>query len=338
MTASPAGIELTAAAEARLGAYLDQVRAVLARAPGVSADEIAADIREHIEHELEGAARPVGLGDLEAVLARLGPPAGWVPSSRGSAPAPAGPGFPGIRPYLRERWRVAREVLWRGPHDWRLAYLAFGLFAVGVLAFPLFPLFLVLSYVLARAGLAAAREQGVEVGPARGWLLYPPVALVSTALLLAVVAVPVGASIALYHAGEDADHRQRWELAGRPRVSERDRVSRYVYGYIPSNPELARNYPDVVTTRDRLLGVFPGNEDVREVFGAAFVGAGVFALWGAVVGLTAGAFPGAVRAVFVPYFGRSDGTAARWVGVLCVLLVAVWGGFAYRILTEAGVV
>ncbi|MBX9578887.1 MAG: hypothetical protein K2X87_01140 [Gemmataceae bacterium] len=335
MTASPAGIELSAAAEARLAAYLDQVRAVLTRTPEVSADEIAADVREHIEHELVGTARPVGLGDLEAVLGRLGPPSGWVPSSRGAAPA-AGSGFPGIRPYLRERWRVAREVLWRGPHDWRLAYLAFGLFALGVLAFPLFPLFLVLSYVLARAGLAAAREQGVEVGPARGWLLYPPVALVSTVLLLAVVAVPFGATAAVVAMTQDADHHQRWERAGRPDNPQYRTF--YPTAGLWGRGELRTRFPDATTTQDRLLGVFPGPEDVREVLGVGFVGAGVFALWGAVVGLLAGAFPGAVRAVFVPYFAGSDGTTARRVGVLCVLLVAIWGGVSDRILTEAGVV
>lgn len=335
MTASPAGIELSAAAEVRLAAYLDQVRAVLARTPDVSADEIAADIREHVEHELEGAPRPVGLSDLEAVLVRLGPPSGWVPSSRGTVP-PAGPTFPGIRPYLRDRWRAAREALWRGPHDWRLPYLAFGVFALGVVAFPLFPLCLVVSYVLARAGIAAAREQGVQVGAARGWLLYPPVALVSTVLLLAVAAVPFGATAGIVAATQDADHHQRWVLADRP-MSPQYRTF-YPSASMWGRGELQRRFPDVVTTRDRLLAVFPGNEDVREVLGVVYVGAGVFALWGAFVGLLAGAFPGAVRAVFVPYFAGSDGTAARRLGIVCVLAVAVWGGVSYRILTESGVV
>ncbi|MBX9625339.1 MAG: hypothetical protein K2X82_16150 [Gemmataceae bacterium] len=334
MTASPAGIELSAAAEVRLAAYLDQVRAVLAGVPDVAPDEIAADIREHVEHELAGAPRPAGLSDLEAVLARLGPPAGWLPSSRGAAPAR--PAFAGVRPFLRDRWRAAKEALWRGPEDWRLAYLAFGVFAVGVLTGPFLGLFLPVSYVLARAGIAAAREQGIELGMARKWLLYPPVALVSTALLLAVVAVPVGATAAVVAAAQDADHHQRWELAGRP-MSPRYRTS-YPSAGMWGRGELRAEHPDVTTALDRVLGVFPGNPDVREVLAGAFVGAGVFALWGTIVGLLGGAFPGAVRAVFVPYFGRFEGAWARRVGVACLLGAGIWCGFAYRILTDAGVV
>lgn len=334
MTASPAGIEMTAAAEVRLGAYLGQVRAVLARTPGVSADEIAADIREHVEHELEAAPKPVGLGDLEAVLARLGPPAGWVPSSRGAAPA--APAFPGVWVYLKDRVRAARQALWRGPEDWRLAYLAFGLFTLGVFTGPFFPLFLVPSYLLARAGMATAKDRGIELGAGRKWLLYPPVALVSTVLLLAVVAVPFGVAGAIVAATQDADHHQRWALAGRP-------MAPWVRTNYPSantwrRDELQRAHPDVVTTRDRLLGVFPGGEDVRDVLGVLFVGAGVFAVWGMAVGLVAGAFPGAVRAVFVPYFAGFEGTAARRLGVAGLLAAGIWGGVGYRILTEAGLV
>ena len=335
MTASPAGIELTAAADIRLAAYLDQVRAVLARTPDVSADEIAADIREHIEHELEGAARPVGLGELEAVLTRLGPPSGWVPSARGVAP-PARPMFSGVRPYLRERWRAAKEALWRGPEDWRLAYLAFGVFAVGVLTGPFLALFLPVSYILARAGLAVAREKGIEVGAARGWLLYPPVALVSTALLLAVAAVPFGGTAAIVAATQEADHQERWELAGRP-DSPRHRTF-YRSASMWGRGELRTDYPEAVTTADRLLAAFPGNRGVREVLAVVYVGVGVFALWGAVVGFLAGLMPGVVRAVFVPYFGRFDGIGGRRLGVVCLLALAIWGGVGYRILTEAGVV
>lgn len=327
MTASPAGIELTAAADARLAAYLDQVRAAVGGSADVSADEVAADIREHIECELGRAARPVGLVDLEAVLGRLGPPHGWLASGRGAA---AGGGFAGVRPYLRERWQAAREVLWRGSDDWRLAYLAFGVFALGVVLIPAFPLFLMLSYVLSRAGLAAAREKGVELGAARKWLLYPPVAIVSTVLLLAAVAVPFGATAGIAAGLADVDYAERWELAGRP--------ADFAPYRIESRSTLEKRYPEAVTTQDRLRAGVSRDRYVGEGLVVAFVGAGVFALWGAVVGLLAGAFPGAVRAVFPPLLDGFGGRTASRVGVVCLLGLGVWGGFAYRFLSDAGLV
>ena len=67
-------------------------------------------------------------------------------------------------------------------HDWRLAYVAFGLFAFGMIAFPLFPAFLIASYFAARAQVSLARERGEALG-ARKWLVYPPMVIVSIVLL-----------------------------------------------------------------------------------------------------------------------------------------------------------
>src|SRR5262249_46454799 len=152
-------------AETRLGEYLVQVRTVLAGSADVSPDEIEADIREHVENELRAAPKPVGLPALEAVLARLGPPDKWATGEPPSALRRSGVLLrEGLRmareaageklrragEATRDRLRSAREAMWRGPEDRRLAYLAFGVFALGVLTIVLFPLCLVVSYLLAR--------------------------------------------------------------------------------------------------------------------------------------------------------------------------------------------
>src|SRR5205807_351291 len=76
------------------------------------------------------------------------------------------------------------------PHGWRLAYVAFGLFALGLVAFPLFPAFLIASYIAARADVALARERGEQLG-ARRWLVYPSMVVMSLVLLLAVTLWPI---------------------------------------------------------------------------------------------------------------------------------------------------
>ncbi|HEY1189795.1 MAG TPA: hypothetical protein VGE74_19255 [Gemmata sp.] len=192
MTFTPADLALSPPAAARLEEYLAQVRAALAGAADVNPDEIEGDIREHVGNELSTAPRPVALAALEAVLTKLGPPAQW-----GAAPDPTvwdriGDLLRGARTATTASARRVRLTLWNGPEDWRLAYLSFGIFALGILTFfTLFPVTLVVSYILSRAGLAHARARGVDLGAGRKWLLYPPVVLVSSALLIAVVVWPI---------------------------------------------------------------------------------------------------------------------------------------------------
>ncbi|HEX4608596.1 MAG TPA: hypothetical protein VH092_10370, partial [Urbifossiella sp.] len=282
---------LTPAAEARFDDYLDQVRRALAGAPDVSPGEIEADIREHVENELRAAARPVEPFVLEAVLRRLGPPTQWLPAGRPAAPAAP---FTTLGQYLKVRWRAARAAVWRGPEDWRLAYLSFGTFALGVLAFPVFPLFLVLSYLLSRAGLAVAADRGVVLDAGRKWLLYPPVVLVSLGLGLVVAAAPLGIVAVTVEQTRQADHQERWELAGRPTANPWRNAPRL------APRALAERFPDVVTRLDRVLGVFPGPAATREVLAVGFLAAGVMAAWWAVVGCAAGAFPGLARGLVLP--------------------------------------
>jgi hypothetical protein len=256
MTGVRAMIEFTPSAEARLAHYLEQVRVALAGSPDVNPDEIVADIQEHVETELHAAPKPVALGDLQAVLDRLGPPSNWLPAGRPVAP-PAGPT---LRDYLRARWKAARESLVRGPEDWRLAYLTFGVFAAGLFTVVLMPFALFVSYFLGRAGIAAAnsaeaKEAGRTPGSAQRWLLYPPVVMVSLSLLLGVLLVPVGVTGVIVSDQERADRVERWELAGQP--------GKGWYSY--SSEQLRARHPDVVTNLDRLQAPFPGPAPVKDV-------------------------------------------------------------------------
>lgn len=345
-------IELTPEAEVRLGEYLAQVRTVLAGSADVSPDEIEADIREHVENELRAAPKPVGLPALEAVLAKLGPPDKWATGEPPSglhrigllirerlrmareaageklrvAYEVAGEKLRKAGEATRERLRTARGVLWSGPEDRRLAYLAFGVFALGVLTIVLFPLCLVVSYLLARGGLAVARENDVPLDGGRRWLLYPPIVIVSAGLLLVVtLGPPVAGTAAAFELAKDADRRERWELAGRPQNAS-------------SNGVLRMNHPEVVTSLDRVLERFPGERETKRVLAAGFAGVGVFALWGVILGLVGVAFPGVVRGVFCPL---SDGfrRGSGWrLGLVSLVVFAAWFVVAFEIAADAGLI
>jgi hypothetical protein len=160
---------MTPEARQALDTYLDQLRASLRGHRSVDAAEVEADVMEHIDGELSGESGPVTESRLRAVLEGLGSPRRWIPD--------------GELPW----WRRVTARLAHGPEDWRLAYLSFGALAVGLLLPFLLIVLLPLSFVAARAAVAAAEETGAELG-ARRWLVYPPLllvyALVAICLLL----------------------------------------------------------------------------------------------------------------------------------------------------------
>lgn len=324
---------LTAAAEARLDEYLAQVRRALLGVPDVNSAEIEADIREHVENELRSAARPVEQLVLEVVLRRLGPPTQWLPPGRVPITAQVGASAVTFGQFLKARFRAARAALWRGPEDWRLAYLSFSVFAFGVIAFPLFPLCLVVSYLLSRAGVAVAADKGITLDAGRKWLLYPPVVLVSLALAIGVVGAPIGIVAGIAVEAHDVDIYERWVAAGKPMVLSS--WGRPTNVRMPDR-QVRESFPEVRTQLDGLLAALPVVPAAREVAAVGFLAAGVLSAWWGVLGCVAGAFPGLVRGLFFPFHGCFSGRLAGWVGTAGLVLLAVWGAAAYRLAEAVG--
>jgi hypothetical protein len=325
MTDSSVATDLSPEAEARFADYLREVRLALAGVPDVNPAEIEADVRDHVENELRTAPRPVSLSALDEVLARLGPPEQWA-GERPSLVGRAGS-------LVKERLRTAWDVLMRGPDDWRLAYLSFGVFALGVLIFPFFPLFLVISYVLSRAGMAAAKHKGIQLDGGRKWLLYPPVVVVGLAVSTALLLAPVGATAAIADEVTQADHEARLELAGQ------SRHPRYARGWthVSTREELKRKNPDVVTTLDKLLATFPGPRDVQETLAVGLAGVGVCSMWWMIVAGLAAAFPGAVRATFHPLYGGFERKHGWRMMCAAAALFAVFFVLSWEVLAKSGV-
>lgn len=177
-------IEMTPAARERLDNYLQRMRSELRGTRAVVADEVEQSVREHIEIALATAQTPVGATDVIGVLDRLGPPERWLADEE------------------RPLWRRALARLRSGPEDWRLAYLAFGLFLVSVVFFPVGGVLLLIPAMLvSRAYIEFARDRGEPLG-ARRWLVYPSIALV---LALATGLLIIGPPLPLIAFGLDDD-------------------------------------------------------------------------------------------------------------------------------------
>ena len=175
MTALPS---LTHDAQGDLERYLGRVKSALRPHPSVDADDVEREIRGHIEAELEGAPAPVTAERLRSVLDRLGSPGDWVPTDE----LPA--------------WRKVLLQLSSGREDWRLSYLALGLFVGCPLLGPVAPLAFFASILVARAGLALLDERSEPAG-ARRWFLYPPLVFIYVDLAVVAVILPAGILLAL---------------------------------------------------------------------------------------------------------------------------------------------
>lgn len=177
-------IRMTDRARERLEEYLSLVRRALAPRAGVDADEVARDVRAHVEEALRDHPEPIGEDAVAGVLERLGSPGRWGP------PEEAG------------GWRGALARIRTGPDDWRLAWLCFGLTALGFATLPLGvgALLVLPPFVLARGVVALADERGEPLG-AKRWLTYPVLLLVYGLLGLALLAMPIAISPALFARG-----------------------------------------------------------------------------------------------------------------------------------------
>ena len=161
---------LTDSAQERLDKYLNEVRLCLQGAKSVDPDEIQCDITEHIEQELQSATEPISLDEIDQVLTRLGSPRQWAPQDESG-------------------WFQKMALRLRtGPDDWRLAYIAFGLFILACISGPGAIILLPLSFYIGRATLSIAG--GTDRIGNQKYLIYPAFALVHFIVTAAVLALP----------------------------------------------------------------------------------------------------------------------------------------------------
>jgi hypothetical protein len=334
MTGAAAMTAFTPPAEAQLHDYLSQVRHALYAHPDVSPDDVEADVREHVATEFAGLSRPVTLGELEAVLTRLGPPTQWAAAGANSQAPPRIEPFDWTDFVVRVRRRVLGvfATLWKGPEDWRLPYLTF---ALTLLAPVTAGLSLIAAFVFGRAAIELAKEKGQPLG-ARRWLVYPAILVIVFPLLAAILFTP---AVLAGKVGADAIHeahswaRLNWqtekvtvEKETQPAKGERPAPPKYLRVYTPI-PEDERANHERVLNVERLM---PGNADVRRVLFVLFCGAGGLATWWTVLGLLAWAFP-RVLVIFHPlldgYGGRHGMIFAGWAAPALL----VWLMLAYQL-------
>ncbi|HEX6179327.1 MAG TPA: hypothetical protein VF057_13275 [Thermoanaerobaculia bacterium] len=173
-------IDMTPAARERLDNYLQRLRSELRGTRSVVRDEVEQSVREHIEIALAQAPTPVGATEVIGILDRLGPPERWLAEEE------------------RPVWRRAIDQLRGLSEDWRLAYLAFGLFLASFAFFVVGGFFLLIpAMIVSRATIELARDRGEPLG-ARRWLVYPSIAVVlaiATGLLIIGPPIPAMALV-----------------------------------------------------------------------------------------------------------------------------------------------
>jgi hypothetical protein len=154
-------VALSQEAQSHLERYLRQIKTALRGHSSIDADEVERDVLGHIDAELSGQPEPIAASRLLQVLDRLGTPHQWVPIDDHPA------------------WHRTFDAFSSGPGDWRLACLTFGLTVAGpalfmgaMILWPLPPVLMVLSFLMARVTLALFDERGEPVG-VRRWLIYP---------------------------------------------------------------------------------------------------------------------------------------------------------------------
>lgn len=186
-------IEMTPAARERLENYLQRMRSELRGTRSVAAEEVEQSVREHIEIALAHAPSPVGATEVIGVLDRLGPPERWLAGEE------------------RPVWRQFMDRLHNGPQDWRLAWVAFGLFVLSAAFFPVGGFFLLIPAMLAsRAYVEVVRDRGEPLGAQR-WLVYPAIAVI---LAIAVGLLLVGPPMTLMGLVFDDDVEQLLDIPG----------------------------------------------------------------------------------------------------------------------------
>lgn len=339
MTGAAAMTEFTPTAEARLHDYLAQVRQALYAHPDVSPDEVEADVREHIATEFARLTRPVALSELEAVLTRLGPPTQWAAAGASSQAPPRIEPFDWTDFVVRIRRRVLGvfATLWKGPEDWRLAYLTF---ALTLLAPFTLGLSLVVAWFFGRAAVELAKEKGEPLG-ARRWLTYPAILAVCLPLFLGLMFGPPVAAVKL--TDEAVSVARVWEDRGWQATTTVRETQPVLPGERPKPPvvkTVSKPIPDDArAAHESVLAVarrMPGAGYVQAVLLMAFAFVGTLAAWWTVLGLIFWAFPKWPATLFQPLLDGYDGRHGARLAAGAGLALAVWGGFAYRLWDAAG--
>lgn len=160
-------VEYNANAKRIVDDYLHAVRDRLRASESVDAEEVLNELSGHMEKELAELNQPVSEADVNQVLDRLGSPEQVVGEEDMSW------------------WRKMILRLRRGPEDWRLAYLSFGVLILGTL---LGPLGLIGSFLLSRAAVTLVGEPHP---PAKKWLIYPSLLIVYSLIVFFALSWPV---------------------------------------------------------------------------------------------------------------------------------------------------
>jgi hypothetical protein len=282
--------QLSEEAKKHLEQYLDEVRTCLEGCASVDSEEIQQDVTEHIERELENVEEPVSFNEVDDILRRLGPPRQWVPQEEEVS-----------------WWRKVILRLRKGPEDWRLAYLSFGLFLIWLLAlggfrYALFAplvilrarvsgIILLASFILARAAISTVKDTKQLGG--QKWLLYPSLLVVYIPLLIIFI----------------------WPVIPVVILGEQS------YGH---------TFPF-----SQKLGIAPGS--LNESFFWILAGVGVLALWWTILGVICCSAPNLIKTIFRPFadwFNRKWATLLIIVGLLITaisLAPLVLGLFGRRI-------
>lgn len=192
-------IRMTDRAQERVDAYVGRVRRALAAHPDVDAEEVAGDVRAHVEEALREVPDPVGEDDVIVVLDRLGSPGRWAPTGEVGG------------------WRRVVGRVRSGPDDWRLAYLCIALTGVAILTVPfgVGVLLLLPAFVLARGVVALSEERGEPLGAQR-WLVLPALIVVYAGVGVTVLGLPVLVSPIVFSTGGAIEFLSRRYDTGYP--------------------------------------------------------------------------------------------------------------------------
>lgn len=151
--------------------YIDHVRrcAIFCK---LDDNEIVQEIEEHIKQEISNYSKPITREDIEGIIKNLGEPRKWIDENELSW------------------WRKMCWMLWRGPDDWRLAYLSILLLFFGTALAG--PFGTIASFFFSRVVLEL---EGAKEIHRKRWLIYPSLIIVyfgiCTILLMATI-YPLG--------------------------------------------------------------------------------------------------------------------------------------------------